>query len=276
MTEPIFKEEEKVILSAVDKAIASSKNSQTIGRNGEIPLITFLNNYLPPTLKAVSGHFLTPDKLRSPQIDILILDSRYPLLGYNADGTVLAMGHAVLKIIEIKTNLTKKDLIKTESNFSKIRDLISKIWPDESDIWSRPEFILVAYRISTKLTTIEDAYFSTCLPLTNHFDISIIRNDSKSDSGSLVHFEPLEENSSSKLYKEYESIIKDNHILTCIQERTPLADFYYNLIQNSYYRLDERCYSFGDIGAHFMDYLEWTTVKNKNSSTESPDFAQKK
>lgn len=263
MTEPIFKEEEKVILSAVDKAIASSKNSQTIGRNGEIPLITFLNNYLPTTLKAVSGHFVTPDKLRSPQIDILILDSRYPLLGYNADGTVLAMGHAVLKIIEIKTNLTKKDLIKTESNFSKIRELLSKIWPCEMGIWSSPEFILVTYRISTKLTTIEDAYFSTCLPLTNHFDISIIRNDSKNDLGSLVHFEPLGESLNSKLYKEYESVIKDNHILTCIQKRTPLADLYYNIIQNSYYRLDERGYSLGDIGAHFMEYLEWTTVKNK-------------
>lgn len=261
MTEPIFKEEEKVILSAVDKAIASSKNSQTIGRNGEIPLITFLNNYLPTPLRAVSGHFLTPDKERSPQIDILILDSRYPLLGYNADGTVLAMGHSVLNIIEVKTNLTKRDLIKTESNFSKIRELLGKIWPGEMGNWSSPELILVAYRISTKLTTIEDAYFSTCLPLINHFDIFIMRNDSKSDSGSLVHFEPLERALSSKFREEYQSVIKDNHILTCIQESTPLADFYYTLIQNSYYRLDERGYSLGDIGSHFMDYLEWTTTK---------------
>lgn len=256
MTEPIFKEEEKVILSSVDKAIASSKNSQTIGRNGELPLITFLNNYLPPTLKAVSGHFMTPDKIKSPQIDILILDSRYPLLGYNSDGTVLAMGHSVLKVIEVKTNLTKRDIVKTESNFSKMRGLLQKIWT-EDNVWISPELKLIAYRLAAKLNTIEDAYFSLCAPDINHFDISVLRDSKSGDSGCLIHFEPLGR-LSNRFRKKYKSTIKGDFILTSINERTPLADFYYALIQDSYYSLDERNYSFGDIGKHIMDYLEWT------------------
>jgi len=261
MTEPIFKEEEKIILSSVDKAIASSKNAQTIGRNGEIPLLTFLNNYLPHTLKAVSGHFMTPDAVRSPQIDILILDSRYPLLGFNADGTVLAMAHSVVKIIEVKTNLTKKDLIKAESNFSKIRALIGKIWSNEKNDWVNPELLLVAYRISTKLETIENAYFSICSPKINHFDISILRNNKSNELGNLIHFEPIADLTQEQKKKLLSYYVKDNFLLMSIKERTPLSDFYYSLIQNSYYILDNRGYSLGDIGAHFMDYLKWTTIK---------------
>ncbi|WP_418115024.1 DUF6602 domain-containing protein [Vibrio scophthalmi] len=41
-------------------------------------LLEFFNRYLPPTFKAVSEHFITPNGNISPQIDIMILDSRIP------------------------------------------------------------------------------------------------------------------------------------------------------------------------------------------------------
>ena len=101
----IIQAEERSILAAVDQALASSTNAQTIGANGEIPLKRFFNRYLPVTLRAAGGHFLTPSGKMSPQIDIMILDSRYPLLSENSDGSVLAMLHSVVGTIECRTRI---------------------------------------------------------------------------------------------------------------------------------------------------------------------------
>ncbi len=265
MTETIFKQEEKAILLSVDKAKASSNNSQTIGRNGEIPMITFLNNYLPPTLKAVSGHFMSINSVKSPQIDIMILDTRYPLLGYNSDGTVLAMAHSVLYIIEIKTNCNKNDISKTSQNFEKIRNLINDIWNDENSEWKKPMFLLLAYKIVPKIAKIEEAYFEFCEPNSNHFDISILRSNENNEHGNLIHFEPTQHWDKSKIDKlEFIDLIKKDFILTSFQERTPLSDLYYSLIQDSYRILEDRSYTFGEISSHFNDYLNWSTTKFDN------------
>lgn len=263
MTETIFKQEEKAILLSVEKAKASSNNSQTIGRNGEIPMITFLNNYLPPTLKAVSGHFMSQNSIKSPQIDIMILDARYPLIGYNTDGTVLAMAHSVLYVIEIKTNCRKNDISKTSQNFEKIRILIDDIWDDEKLEWKKPIFLLLAYKIAPKITTIEEAYFDYCDPLNNHFDISILRTFDNNDVGNLIHFEPTDFENTSIDKVRY--INKNNHLLMSIPERTPLSDLYYSLIQSCYCILGYRNYSFGDISEHFNEYLNWSTISRKKN-----------
>ena len=43
-------------------------------------------------------------------IDVMALDSRYPLIAENLDGSVLAMLHSVIQTIEVKTNLTSTDV----------------------------------------------------------------------------------------------------------------------------------------------------------------------
>src|SRR6266480_6344490 len=93
---PIIVSEEEALLAAVDRALASSTNAQVIGRNGEIPLRDFFNRYLPYTLRAATGHFVAPSGHLSSQMDLMILDTRYPLLAQNADGSVLAMLHGVV------------------------------------------------------------------------------------------------------------------------------------------------------------------------------------
>lgn len=50
----------KINITFSGKALSSSSNSQTIGRNGELPLISFFNRYFPPTFRAAKGHFITP------------------------------------------------------------------------------------------------------------------------------------------------------------------------------------------------------------------------
>ncbi len=267
MVEPIFKEEEKAILLSVDKAKASSNNSQVIGRNGEIPILLFLNNYLPPTLKAVSGHFITPDSVKSPQIDVIIIDTRYPLLGYNSDGTVLVMAHSVVRIIEIKTNLKPKDLKKTSSIFFNIRDLIDTVWSGERYGWGKPILELLAYRLAVKEATIEKAYFEACDPTYNHFDVKILRTNNEDESGLELHFQPTSHwtDFSDEAKELLSEEMRGEYLISSCSKRTELSDFYYELIQDSYYALDHRGYSLQDIGEHFMKYLKWTS-QHKNVS----------
>ena len=256
--EDMFKQEEKSLLVSVDKARISSNNSQVIGRNGEIPLLKFLNNYLPPTLKAVSGHFITRDFKRSPQIDIMIIDARYPLLGYNSDGTVLVMAHCVLKIIEVKTKLSKVDVKKTSDNFYKIRLLLSGTWNEKIVEWNEPFYALFSYKISVKQIGIENAYLEYCDPDNNPFNIIILRPKQNEEHGVNIHFEPMknwgQKEKDLRLYKT-----KSDFFLIPFWEQIPLSDFYYSLIQYSYNILDSRSYSFADIAEQFDYYLNPTT-----------------
>jgi len=108
---PIIAQEEQAILLAVERALASSSNSPTIGRNGELPFLKFRKRYLPFTLRAVSGHFIPPSGKLSPQLDVVVFDARYPLLAENDDGSALVRLHSVIRIYEIKTNLKIKGLV---------------------------------------------------------------------------------------------------------------------------------------------------------------------
>lgn len=262
MPEAIFKEEEKQLLSSVDKAKASSNNGQIIGRNGELPLLEFLNNYLPPNLKAVSGHFLTPESTKSPQIDVLIIDARYPLLGYNDDGSVLTMAHSVLKVIEIKTNLKTGELKKTASSFFKTRTLLEKIWEGENNVKSRPLFELFAYRIGVKESTIFDSYYVICKPIDKKFDVTILRSNQKINSGATISSRRIPdfifERSIDPNYKIEDFKEIDKYSCDLIYKRTPLADFYYSLIMDSYKILSSRNLSLSEISDHFPLYLNST------------------
>ena len=55
---------------------------------------------------------MAPDGSLSPQLDVVLVDARYPLLAQNTDGSVLVMLHSVLKTIEVKTRATSSDITK--------------------------------------------------------------------------------------------------------------------------------------------------------------------
>ncbi|MCG3703103.1 hypothetical protein L5F68_02015 [Aliarcobacter butzleri] len=260
----IIEQEEKSILLAVDRALSSSSNSQTIGRNGELPLIDFLNKYLPPTLKAVSGHFLTPNGNISPQIDVMIIDTRYPFLSVNLDGSVLAMLHSVIHTIELKTNLISSDIKKISSDISKIRMLINEVEEfDDIGSFMSPINSAFAYRIKNKLETIELHFQNYCKPELFHFDLMILcieeKEFKKIKFGCELHYEPIfGKDFSEEELKELK--INNGFLFGNRPCYTPLSDFYYSLVQNSYYILGERDYSFNQIGRHIMDYMSWSTA----------------
>lgn len=264
---PVIEQEEKSILASVDRALSSSPNSQTIGRNGELPLLSFLNRYLPPTFRSVSGHFITPNGNISPQIDIMVLDSRYPLLAENMDGSVLAMLHSVVWTIEVKTNITSTDIKKISKDIKKIRLLMNEVElfnPPHS--FCAPTTLAFAYRTRNKLESIERAYYEHCQPNEFHYDLTILRSSELEINseiiGCQIHFEPTFEESLEDLKLEgfSDSEINGKHVLLTRPSHTPLSDFYYSLVQRGYYSLGDRNFCFHDIGAHIMSYMSWSTA----------------
>lgn len=265
---PVIEQEEKYILLTVDRALSSTSNAQTIGRNGELPLLEFLNKYLPPTFRVASGHFITPNGSISPQIDIMILDSRYPLLSENLDGSVLAMLHSVIQTIEVKTHLTSNDVKKISSDTHKIRKLMNEV-----DIFNcngcykAPITSAFAYRIKNKLETIESYFQENSQPSTSHFDLSILRLPEKDfnnkEIGCELHYEPVTEEDIKKAndqekIDEWKS--KKGYLFGTRASYTPLSDFYYSLVQDAYYILGDRDFTFNDIGMHIMHYMSWSTA----------------
>jgi hypothetical protein len=255
---PIIETEERSMLAVVDRALASSGNPQTIGKNGEVPLQSFLTRHLPNTLAARTGHFVTPLGQLSPQIDILVVDSRYPLLAENNDDSVLVMLHSVVCCIEVKTNIRTTDLPKIRNNSKKILDL-SKEVASTTGRFSDVSCLCFAYRSDTRLDTLADRFFEVFVDDSTHTDLYLLRvpepdRVAKGEHGALLHLEPSTSGDAPEV---------DEWIPTLIPEHTPLSDFYYSLIQNSYYCLEDRKYGFGDIGAHIMEYMSWSTVISK-------------
>lgn len=265
---PVIEQEEKSILLSVDRALSSSPNAQTIGVNGELPLLKFLNRYLPSTFRAVSGHFITPNGNISPQIDIMILDSRYPLLSENLDGSVLAMLHSVIQTIEVKTNLTSIDIKKIALSISKTRKLMNELDIfDCNNCFTAPITISLAYRIKNKLGTVCSHFQRNSIPSIFHFDLIILRlpkqDFNNKEIGCTLHYEPIfnDEINNIEDHTEIDNAYEtDEFMLLTIPEHTPLSDMYYSLVQNGYYILGERNFTFQDIGEHIMSYMSWSTA----------------
>jgi len=251
------------MLATVDRALTSSGNSQTIGRSGELPLQSFLSRHLPNTLSARSGHFVSPSGQLSPQIDILIIDSRYPLLAENSDGSVLAMLHSVVYCIEVKTNIRTTDLVKMRKNSKTIISLAENEFAS-ADGSPFVSCIAFAYRSECRLEKLAKKYFDIFVDDSAHTDLYLLRvpdpdRIDKHANGALLHLEPSfnEDTTDADGW-----MTVDEWIPLVYSMYTPLSDFYYRLIQDAYYCLESRNFSFGDIGAHLNEYMSWSTAQS--------------
>lgn len=258
---PILAQEEDAILLTVERALASSTNSQTIGRNGELPFLQFLQRYLPTTLRAISGHFITPSGQLSPQIDVIVVDARYPLLAENSDGSALVMLHSVICMFEVKTNATTRDIKKSLTVAAKVMLLVSEVEEFGGvESFASPRSLLLAYRCFHRLASMERLFFASVDPQRAPMDALFLRyhpadRDSTGAVGGLLHSEPPfpEEGGTGPLPGGYFPMSIPSH--------TPLSDLYYSLVQNSYYTLGERDFSLTEIGAQFNYYMNWSTAR---------------
>ncbi len=256
---PIISKEEISMLATVDKNLASSSSAPTIGQSGEILLRDFLNKHLPFTMRAATGHFVPPSGILSPQIDIMILDARYPLLAENTDGSILAMLHSVIATIEVKTRVKAIEIKGIVENSSKIMSLASEVDGYSGGYWGCISTFAFIYRSKNRLNTLIKYYSEFADPTQSLLDIYLLRlpdNDLPKDNkhiGMQFHLEPIPSETNPDVIIEHEIFITPHH--------TILSDFYYRIVQNSYYTLDTRGYSYGDIGAHVMDYMAWSTYR---------------
>ncbi len=242
---PIFAHEETQMLAAVDKAHSSSSNSQILGRNGEAALCSLLNRYLPISFRAVTGHFVTPSGRLSPELDVVVMDARYPLLAENEDGSVLAMLHSVIATIEVKRTLVKKEVLKIRKNASLVADLQAEVFPGSGE-WGGVIQLAFSYRSGITLNTVANHYFDAYSPNDPASFIHILRahvGDQKTDEGLLGAHVWLEAG-------------EHPAVSTTL---APLSDFYYQLIQDSFYTLAARDFDYGDLGEHAMAYMNWGT-----------------
>ena len=271
---PIFAEEELRILSTKEQALACG-NPQVIGRNGEAPLVEFLRRYLPSTYRVETGFFVTPAGHLSPQIDILILDSRYPLLSHNKDGSVIAMLHSVVHAIEVKTTATKREANAVLDAAQKIYDLSLEVFP--GDDFGALGLAAIAYATSVRLSTLERHFFDTSRNI-RQCDLTLLRVNPRelpsqpSGLGAEFHWEPCSDESAADPSPRKDI---DQWIETTRFTHAPLSDLYYRLVQNGYYALDARNFSFGDIGAQMMDYMSWGTWRwHEDTETNDPQVIQ--
>ncbi len=251
----IIDQEEESMLRNIDKAIESSGNPMIIGQNGEILLRDFLKRYFPNTLRAETGHFISPKGLLSPQIDVMILDSRYPLLAENNDGTVQAMLHSVVATIEVKTRITTLDINKIQNNSAKIISLSSDVFSDDG--WSGVFSIAFAYRSKNRIKTLAKNFFKTFQNISDRTDLYLLRvpDADKIDNkrmGVLLHYEADYESKNSSKIIGFTPMLFHMY--------TPLSDIYYFVVQSSYYCIAHRNYDLRDIGEHIMSYMSWSTI----------------
>jgi hypothetical protein len=246
---PVFLQEERIMIAEVEKALEIG-NAQIIGRNGELPLLSFFNRYLPSTFRAVTGKFITPSGVLSPQIDIMVVDSRYPLLSQNKDGSVVVMLHSLIETIEVKTNIGKREVVAMLKSTKRLHQLILQVFPPY--VFGTVSLAAIAYKSSLTRKTIcrhvfDDEY--------SDFNLTLLRikenkNPNEPDHiGVLFHNEPSyqEDPTAAEYPSEWTSM--------AVRTLSPLSDFYYDLVRNGYYALDARGFDFGSIGKHMLVYM---------------------
>lgn len=245
----VILEEENTLLALRQKVLNSTTNSQILGRNGEVGIRDFLTRYLPSCFRVASGHFVTANGVLSPEIDILIVDSRFPYVPQNIDGSAIVTLDSVLATIEVKLSLGKREIQKIRSNSIILHKLSSgHIYKSSTKHDARFAQYSVAYKARLGLQTVADHFFENYKkiedPATDLYILRLIGKDQiykkEGEIGANLWLEGSEDPSK----------------LTTL---SPLSDFYYRLIQNAYYTEAERKIDYFELGKIMCDYMSWGT-----------------
>lgn len=239
---PVFLQEERSLLVAVDKAVATGVGPESIGRNGERPLLEFLERYLPRQFRIATGHFVAPSGHVSPQVDALVLDARYPLLSVNHDGSVLAMLHSVLATIEVKTSLRARDIERLHAHWRGVSRVVGKVFRDPRG-WGSPIGLTVAYRARIGLAVIREHFFRGAARHVTPPDLQVLRLKPQDQHG--------DEAVGAFLWLEA------GRLPSVAKTRAPLADLYYRLVQDCCYTLGARDRGMDGVGRALCDYMKW-------------------
>jgi hypothetical protein len=189
-----FFQDEEFILEAVDRALTSKSGVSSVGFNGEMPLYDFFSRYLPPVVTVAMGRIGFSNCQVSHPIDILILDSRYPILSYYPDGLVIAPLHGVLATFAVTPVLTSQNVANMMDNIVYAASLADQLL-DEDGLIKSYGFV---YRSIMKINEIEPI-FPTQKINRSKPNICILRlpredNEDVSEAGfasGLISYNPL-------------------------------------------------------------------------------------
>lgn len=240
--------EERALIANVEKTLYSSSNPQIYGSNGEKALLNFLKKYLPSCFRITSGHCLTPSGAKSPQMDLILVDSRFPPIAINEDGTSLEMFHGLIGSVEVKKRVNKKEIYNFCSFADKITLMSEECFgPVNQNPWSFPIISAFAYRSTISLNTISRHFSKKGNQTKRVLDFTILRfpelrKGTHAEIGAFLWFERWE--------TPYFALTD-----------APLSDFFYRLIQDAYYSIATRNISTDDLGFIISKYFYWNTTR---------------
>ena len=125
---------------------------------------SFLREYLPRRLEVGHGEIVDPNKLRSKQTDVVIVNEDHPFT-FTPDLPGLFFIEGVCAAAEIKTNLTSTELEKAIKNSCQFKQLEIKpskgemVHSNPSDLdrfYKYPPWFLLSFESSLTLSSIKD------------------------------------------------------------------------------------------------------------------------
>jgi hypothetical protein len=123
----VFWQEEKDVLSVFERAAANAHDAHLMGTRGELPMVDFLNRYIPGTMTAATGRIGMPNGDISGPVDIIVSDVRYPMLSQYADGSMIVPLHAVLAAVAVRPVLdlsTLDEVLKQADDVYRLLDVL--------------------------------------------------------------------------------------------------------------------------------------------------------
>lgn len=132
------------------------------GREAENILKTFLKEHLPKRFDVCSGFILDRSDVVSRQTDVIIYDANScPTLETFEDNLIIPSDNATA-VIEVKSNLTEKDIFDAAEKISQIKSLSkSKIDLPEGPWNIKTIGILFAFKATLSIETVGKHYYST-------------------------------------------------------------------------------------------------------------------
>ena len=114
------------LLAAQAEVAGGTGHSSTTGKLREILVQKFIRPHLPKDLDIRAGVIIDADGKRSRQQDCIIVDTRLPLIDVGSDTEALVLAESVIATIEVKSTLTKEELMNSLESSSITKKLIRK------------------------------------------------------------------------------------------------------------------------------------------------------